>query len=87
MSNLAKRTTAMTSVLLAILILASGITILAQAASIATITGRVTDPSGAVVSGAQVKITASATNTVTTAVTGADGSIQFPESSNRRVYA
>ncbi len=78
MFNLARRPMTITGLLLAILILASGVKILAQSVSIASVTGRVTDPSGAVVSGAQVKITALSTNAVYNAVTGGDGLYSFP---------
>ena len=56
MPNLSKRLITATSALLAILIIAAGVKTQAQAVSIASITGRVTDSSGAVVNGAQVKI-------------------------------
>src|SRR5579862_1549045 len=78
MSNFAKRAITTTSLLLAIFALATAAKINAQAVSIASITGRVTDQSGAVVGGAQVKITALATNTVYSAVSGSDGLYSFP---------
>ncbi|HZP01099.1 MAG TPA: carboxypeptidase-like regulatory domain-containing protein, partial [Terriglobia bacterium] len=45
----------------------------------ATLTGRVTDPTGAMVAGANVKVTSKATGATRTAVTNADGSFTFPE--------
>ena len=78
MHNLARKLVSATSVLLAVLIIAAGVKIQAQSVSIASVTGRVTDPSGAVVSSAQVKITALSTNTVYSAVTGSDGLFSFP---------
>ena len=78
MSHSARRLFRIASVLLAIFVIPTGVKIHAQAVSIASVTGRVTDPSGAVVSGAQVKITALSTNTVSTAMTGADGLYNFP---------
>jgi hypothetical protein len=78
MHDFAKRLIAFTGVILAILMITAGVKTQAQAVSIASITGRVTDPTGAVVSSAQVKITALSTNTVYTAATGADGLYGFP---------
>jgi hypothetical protein len=78
MSISARRLMTVSGILLAILIFASGAKIQAQAASIASISGRVLDPSGAVVSGAQVKLTALSTNSVYTATTGGDGLYSFP---------
>ncbi len=78
MHNLARKLVTATSMLLAVLIIAAGVKIQAQSVSIASVTGRVTDPSGAVVSSAQVKITALSTNTVYSAVTGSDGLFSFP---------
>jgi hypothetical protein len=78
MNRPVRRFLAATSLLLAIFAIATAVRIHAQAVSIASITGRVTDPSGAVVSGAQVKITALSTNTVYNAVTGPDGLYNFP---------
>lgn len=78
MHRLFKSFVAATSLLLAIVAIATTANIHAQAVSIASITGRVTDPSGAVIGGAQVKVTAVSTNIVYTAVTGADGLYNFP---------
>lgn len=50
----------------------------AQASSIASVTGRVTDATGAVLAGARVTMTAVDTNTVREAVTDANGSYDFP---------
>src|SRR5438045_1261168 len=78
MHKLSKKLMTATSVLLSLLLLATAVKIHAQSVSIASVTGRVADPSGAVISGAQVKITALSTNTVYSAVTGADGLYNFP---------
>src|ERR1019366_2737576 len=78
MSNVSKKFTAASYVLLAILALANVPRMLSQAVSIATVTGRIADPSGAVVVGAQVKITAVDTATVHVAVSDAAGSYSFP---------
>ena len=50
----------------------------AQAVSIATVTGRVMDEQGALVSGAQIVITGVDTGTVYNAVTNSDGIYTFP---------
>ncbi len=86
MNNLARKLVTATSALLAVMIIAAGVKIQAQSVSIASVTGRVTDPSGAVVSSAQVKITALSTNTVYSAVTGSDGLYSFPSLSIRRLH-
>ncbi len=78
MNNLARKLVTATSALLAVMIITAGVKIQAQSVSIASVTGRVTDPSGAVISSAQVKITALSTNTVYSAVTGSDGLYSFP---------
>jgi len=78
MHSFFKRLITATRVLLALLLFSTAAKIHAQAVSIASVTGRVTDPSGAVISGAQVKITALSTNSVYSAVTGADGLFNFP---------
>lgn len=64
--------------LLASLVLCTSSALLAQAVSIASATGRVVDPSGAVVSGTQVKMTAVDTGAVHNAVTNANGIYTFP---------
>jgi len=64
---------------LAVLMLLLGsVRVFSQAVSIASVTGRVTDPSGAVLAGAQVMITATDTNATHMAVTDANGSYSFP---------
>jgi carboxypeptidase family protein len=50
----------------------------AQAVSIATVTGRVMDEQGALVSGAQIRMTGVDTGTVYNAVTNADGIYTIP---------
>jgi hypothetical protein len=50
----------------------------AQAVSIATVTGRVTDEQGALVTGAQIKLTGVDTGTISTAVTNQDGIYTIP---------
>ncbi len=69
---------AASALLLAILLLFSIPRIEAQAVSIASVTGRATDPTGAVLSGAKVTMTAIDTNTVHEAVTDSSGSYNFP---------
>src|SRR5664279_2085632 len=78
MSNVSRRFPVASYVLLAILALANVPRMLSQAVSIATVTGRIVDPSGAVVVGAQVKITAVDTATVHVAVTDSAGAYSFP---------
>jgi Carboxypeptidase regulatory-like domain len=53
-------------------------TILAQAVSIASVTGSIVDPSGAFVPGAQIKIIAGATGVVYNAVSDPGGTYSFP---------
>jgi hypothetical protein len=50
----------------------------AQASSIATVTGRMVDPAGAVIPGVQIKLTAVDTGTIHSAVTNGDGLYTFP---------
>ena len=78
MPNVSKKFAVASYVLLAILALANVPRMLSQAVSIATVTGRIADPSGAVVVGAQVKITAVDTATVHVAVTDSAGAYSFP---------
>jgi hypothetical protein len=78
MSNVSRKHIAVRSMLLAILALTLSPVIYSQAVSIASVTGRIVDPSGAVVVGAQVKITAVDTNTTHVAVSDAEGSYSFP---------
>src|ERR1017187_7054845 len=78
MPNVSKKFAVASYVQLAILALANVPRMLSQAVSIATVTGRIADPSGAVVVGAQVKITAVDTATVHVAVTDSAGAYSFP---------
>src|ERR1039458_2256442 len=78
MPNVSKQFAVASYVLLAILAIANVPRMLSQAVSIATVTGRIVDPSGAVVVGAQVKITAVDTATVHVAVTDSSGTYSFP---------
>src|SRR5664280_3705 len=78
MSNVSRRFPVASYVLLAILALANIPRMLSQAVSIATVTGRIVDPSGAVVVGAEVKITAVDTATVHVSVTDSAGAYSFP---------
>lgn len=65
--------------LAAICLLAIGAPLLrAQAVSVASVTGRVTDPSGAVLAGARIIITAVDTNVTHSAVSDSSGSYNFP---------
>jgi hypothetical protein len=75
MFNVSRKSVAVCGLLLAI---ACSSKIHPQASSIATVTGRVLDPSGAVVVGAQVKMTDVNTGAVHVAVVGDDGSYTFP---------
>jgi hypothetical protein len=61
-----------------ILTLSNPVTVLSQAVASAQIHGVVTDPSGAVVSGAAIKATQTDTGQVRTAVSATDGSYVFP---------
>jgi len=65
-------------VLLLTIVLGLAPALYAQAVSIATVTGRVTDEQGALVSGAQIKITGVDTGTLSTAVTNQDGIYTIP---------
>ena len=69
---------ALGSLLLTLLLLAIPSAVHAQAVSIASVTGRVVDSSGAVVVGAQIKMTAVDTRTVHSAQTTAEGFYNFP---------
>jgi hypothetical protein len=66
------------SLLSATLGLTNAPAILAQAVSIASVTGSVVDPSGAFVPGAQIKIIASATGVIHNAISDAGGTYSFP---------
>lgn len=63
----------------AVLLLMGNVSLLrSQAVSIASVTGRVTDPSGAVLSGARVTMTAVDTNVTHEAVSDSGGNYNFP---------
>jgi hypothetical protein len=63
----------------AILLLAGSVTLLrAQAVSVASVTGRVTDPSGAVLAGARIIMTAVETNVSHSTTSDSGGSYSFP---------
>ncbi len=64
--------------LTAVLVLLNASLLLSQAVSIASVTGRATDPSGAVLAGAQVTMTALDTNLSHVAVTDTSGTYIFP---------
>ncbi|MEO8735498.1 MAG: carboxypeptidase regulatory-like domain-containing protein [Edaphobacter sp.] len=66
------------SLLLAVAVLALGPLLHAQAVSIASVTGRITDPQGAVITGAHVKLVAAATGRVHDMVTNQDGIYTAP---------
>lgn len=66
-------------VLLAIIVLLVGVpTLPSQAVSIASVSGRVTDTSGAVLPGAEITMTAVDTNVTRAAVADANGNYDFP---------
>ena len=64
--------------LLTLLVIGNSPAVRAQAVSIASVTGRVVDPSGAVVSGAEIKMTAVDTGIVHNAVTNGSGIYTLP---------
>jgi hypothetical protein len=66
------------SVLLTFVVLATTPALQAQAVSIATVTGRVMDELGAVMSGAQIRLTGVDTGTVYNALTNSDGIYTVP---------
>ncbi len=66
------------SVLLALVVFGSASSLYAQAVSIAAVTGRVTDEQGAIVVGAQIKVTGVETDTVYNSLTNADGIYGIP---------
>src|SRR5579863_10303535 len=78
MVSICRRLLAASALLLTIFVLQSASRIDAQAVSIASVTGRVTDPSGAIVVGAQLKMTDLDTDTVHSTTTGPDGLYSFP---------
>ncbi|MBV8731050.1 MAG: TonB-dependent receptor, partial [Acidobacteriia bacterium] len=66
-------------ILISLLVMASGEpTLDAQAVSIASVTGRVVDEQGAVLSGAQIRMTAISTGVVYTALSNTDGIYALP---------
>jgi hypothetical protein len=65
-------------VLLTFVVLATAPALHAQAVSNATVTGRVIDEQGAIVAGAQIKMTGVETGTVSTTVTNSDGIYTIP---------
>lgn len=73
MPNIAKRWIPLFSVVPAILVLTTEIKMQAQAVGIALVSGRVADPIGVAVIGAQEKMTSVATNNVYSAVPRTDG--------------
>ncbi len=78
MNRLCCKIPAASAMLLAIFFLCGAPRVEAQASSIASVTGRVTDPSNAIVVGAQIKMTDLDTNAVHVATTGQDGLYSFP---------
>jgi hypothetical protein len=66
------------SLLVAVLLLTLSPALESQAVSIASVTGRVLDPTGAALAGAQVRMTAIATNIVQDVVTDTNGIYNFP---------
>ncbi len=78
MSNAFRKLFAIFSMLPAILAMTLAPAIHSQAVSIASVTGHVADPSGAVVVGAQIKIIAVDTDSVHVTVTDSGGSYSFP---------
>src|SRR5260370_37960781 len=66
------------TLLLTFVVLGNGPALRAQAVSIATVTGRVMDQQGALVSGALIKLTGVDTGTVYNAATNTDGIYTFP---------
>ena len=78
MSTNVKKLISVSSLLVASLLLGNSSALHAQAVSIASVTGRVVDSSGAVVVGAQIKMTAVDTRTVHSAQTTGEGFYNFP---------
>jgi len=77
-TQIIRKLLAISGVLLAIVVLACSQALYAQSVSIASVTGRVTDPSGAMLPGAQVKMTAVDTGIVHVTTADAAGSYSFP---------
>jgi hypothetical protein len=73
-----KKIVVVCSLLTVLVMLAQAPEVHGQAVSIASVTGRVSDSSGALVAGVQVRVTALATNLQYTAVSDANGSYDFP---------
>ncbi len=78
MSTKLRNCTAIGSLLITFVVLGTPPALDAQAVSIATMTGRVTDQQGALVTGAQIKVTGVDTGTVHDAVTNSDGIYTIP---------
>ena len=78
MSNVMRKLVTVSSMMLTILALTIAPAIHSQAVSIASVTGRIVDPSGAVVVGAKVKMTELDTAGVHVAATDASGTYSFP---------
>jgi hypothetical protein len=74
----AKSVVAVSSLLLTFVVLGNTPALHAQAVSIASVTGRIVDAQGALVTGAQVKMTGVDTGAVYNAVTNTDGIYTFP---------
>jgi hypothetical protein len=66
------------SLLMTLLLMLSAVSLHSQAVGIASVSGRIVDPSGAVLAGAQVKMTALATNLQYTDVSDTNGLYSFP---------
>jgi carboxypeptidase family protein len=73
-----RKSLGVSGLLTALLLALNASLLLSQAVSIASVTGRITDPSGAVLAGAQITMTALDTNTKYSAVSDANGSYNFP---------
>jgi Carboxypeptidase regulatory-like domain len=73
------------SMLLTVLGLTNAPAICAQAVSIASLTGRVVDSSGAFLPDAQIKVIAGATGVIHDTVSNSGGDYSFPSLPNRRL--
>ena len=78
MSHSSRKLVAVCNILLAFVVLGNVPALHAQAVSIASVTGRAVDQSGAIVMGAQLKMTAVDTGIVHSTVTNSDGFYLFP---------
>jgi Carboxypeptidase regulatory-like domain/TonB dependent receptor len=76
--RISKGVVAVSTLLLAFMVLGYAPALHGQAVSIASVTGRVTDSQGAVVAGAQIKMTGVETASIYNAVTNTDGIYTFP---------